>query len=830
MLRLIIGVLLLLPSLAWAEIGKIESFSGSVRVLTFDGQARSARIGLPISLGDIVETRADSKAAIRLNDRSVFSISADSTFEMDAFVFDEAGESRHEMKASVLKGAFKFVSGRVGSGKKQRFITLSNATVGIRGTQLIGINDDVSQVVLLTGAIDVFTDLGRQILTRPNQAVSIDATGAVSEPTILQPAVLRRIGDAVGLSVEPVDEAAPESTGPTSEQAPVEEEAEKQAEEEEAAQDSEATEEEKPEEESGTAEQTTQTKQDEQPAEETGTGSQTAEAEPAAAEPAEPQATSTQPAIADNDEKQNAQNNVANDTAAPQPVEPQDKPENIDSPAPQIADANQPAAQPEEDKDGSAAALLAAAPAVAAAAEPALTASPPSPPAAASPVEPLSVPQTENAGAGQSAANAALAGDNNDLVSSFDVEIDAQIARETTQNDTSATGGAATAAGGAASATGGVAGAVGAAVTGIVDFISDAADAFVDLVSATPEESAAETRSGVTENVTSDRDGDGVPNEQDAFPDDGKETADMDGDGKGDNSDTDRDGDGVANSEDAFPDDKDETADTDGDGLGDNEEVVLGTDPKLADTDGDGLSDPVEIAMLFDPTAKDSDGDGINDGDDHPFDIGGYSLAETKNQIDDRFVTSAAKALDLYGDEDRFSTAEALSSRLGTDIVELSAPEQTFTDGIYYYDNRGDWTATIKPLVRIDFGSNQAGLSARLSGDFGTWGKFSDQLFTDQESMSSGKVGRFGFFANRDVKVSGYSSGQEEKEVSLFLDLDIFKNIGTASDVEADALAVGETRVKLYKSINVSPGTANFGTDYIGVESDRFILTPGTGD
>ncbi|MGB0343516.1 MAG: hypothetical protein ACPGGG_08795 [Parvibaculales bacterium] len=53
---------------------------------------------------------------------------------------------------------------------------------------------------------------------------------------------------------------------------------------------------------------------------------------------------------------------------------------------------------------------------------------------------------------------------------------------------------------------------------------------------------------------------------------------------------------------------------------------------------------------------------------------------------------------------------------------------------------------------------------------------------------------------------------------------------GTASDIEADALAVGETRVKLYKSINVSPGTANFGTDYIGVESDRFILTPGTGD
>lgn len=55
----------------------------------------------------------------------------------------------------------------------------------------------------------------------------------------------------------------------------------------------------------------------------------------------------------------------------------------------------------------------------------------------------------------------------------------------------------------------------------------------------------------------SDRDGDGVDDRDDAFPDDPSEWADADDDGVGDNAD-------------AFPNDPTESADSDGDGLGDN--------------------------------------------------------------------------------------------------------------------------------------------------------------------------------------------------------------------------------------------------------------------
>ncbi len=96
-----------------------------------------------------------------------------------------------------------------------------------------------------------------------------------------------------------------------------------------------------------------------------------------------------------------------------------------------------------------------------------------------------------------------------------------------------------------------------------------------------------------------DRDGDNVPNTQDAFPDDATES--VDSDGVGDNADIDDDNDGVADLDDDFPFDPAEQVDTDGDGTGNN-----------ADTDDDG------------------DGDGVPDtGDDYPLD-------NTKSSINDQ--------------------------------------------------------------------------------------------------------------------------------------------------------------------------------------------------
>ena len=113
------------------------------------------------------------------------------------------------------------------------------------------------------------------------------------------------------------------------------------------------------------------------------------------------------------------------------------------------------------------------------------------------------------------------------------------------------------------------------------DGVTDSEDQFPD----DPSESLDTDEDGTGDNADTDDDNDGVADEEDRFPSDPAETTDTDGDGLGDNTDIDDDGDGVFDEEDAFPQDESETTDTDGDGLGDN------TD---ADDDGDGVLDPAD--------------------------------------------------------------------------------------------------------------------------------------------------------------------------------------------------------------------------------------------
>lgn len=89
-----------------------------------------------------------------------------------------------------------------------------------------------------------------------------------------------------------------------------------------------------------------------------------------------------------------------------------------------------------------------------------------------------------------------------------------------------------------------------------------------------------------------DTDGDGYPDDEDAFPSDPEEWLDTDRDGVGNNADTDDDGDGVSDVSDEFPLDASETTDTDRDGVGNNADT---------DDDGDGYSDTEEIAAGTDP-------------------------------------------------------------------------------------------------------------------------------------------------------------------------------------------------------------------------------------
>jgi hypothetical protein len=149
-----------------------------------------------------------------------------------------------------------------------------------------------------------------------------------------------------------------------------------------------------------------------------------------------------------------------------------------------------------------------------------------------------------------------------------------------------------------------------------------------------------------------DSDGDGVPDSEDAFPNNPTEWSDTDGDGVGDNADAfptdplewnDQDDDGIGDNADAFPADPTEWSDIDGDGVGDNGDAFPADPTEAIDTDldgignnsdtdddNDGVSDDADnCPLVADPSHLDTDADGQGDACDADDDNDGvFDLAD----------------------------------------------------------------------------------------------------------------------------------------------------------------------------------------------------------
>jgi hypothetical protein len=177
-----------------------------------------------------------------------------------------------------------------------------------------------------------------------------------------------------------------------------------------------------------------------------------------------------------------------------------------------------------------------------------------------------------------------------------------------------------------------------------------------------------------------DTDDDGVPDASDATPGytAGVPLPDGDGDGLPDLVDvaSDRDGDGVNDASDPFPDDPNEWLDTDGDGVGnhsdtdddddnlsDTEEAARGTDPLQADSDGDGVNDGLEVSQGSDP---------LDGSSSTPPDTSPVAAFEPNDSFDQATPVAlgdrVAAAIGTAGDVDWFTFTAAAGQHLRIDL------------------------------------------------------------------------------------------------------------------------------------------------------------------
>ena len=194
-------------ALAQSRIGTSAAVRGSVFVSSA-GAERQAAVREAIRLADRVLTKDASALQILLLDATTFTVGQNARLTIDRFVYDPDRETG-EVAASVAKGAFRFMSGRIGRrNPTAASISTPAATIGIRGTilegvigedavalaQLAGVDTgsadfEAASIVILrgpgrrrnsldrAGVIEIRNAAGSTLIAEPNYAVFVPGPG-----------------------------------------------------------------------------------------------------------------------------------------------------------------------------------------------------------------------------------------------------------------------------------------------------------------------------------------------------------------------------------------------------------------------------------------------------------------------------------------------------------------------------------------------------------------------------------------------------------------------------------------------------------------------------
>ena len=147
------------PALSQAKVGTSAGVQGNVFVRGGGtDEQRHAAVREEILLQDQVITKQESALQILLLDASIFTVGENCEMVIDRFVYDPS-TGAGEMSASVVKGAFRFMSGRIGANNPTNAdIRTPSALIGIRGTFLeCSVGEDAILLARLAGLADAAT-------------------------------------------------------------------------------------------------------------------------------------------------------------------------------------------------------------------------------------------------------------------------------------------------------------------------------------------------------------------------------------------------------------------------------------------------------------------------------------------------------------------------------------------------------------------------------------------------------------------------------------------------------------------------------------------------
>ncbi|NKC11459.1 MAG: hypothetical protein GKR94_04405 [Gammaproteobacteria bacterium] len=188
-----IGLLssVMVPVHAATAVGRVQEASGDVAAVSVQRQERKVTAGAELFQGENIKTGQRSWAKLRFSDGTRFELSAQTEMRIDRLSLDDT-PAQDQFKASVFRGVFRFFSGLIAKRRPRAMeVILPTATIGIRGTQVVGeVKGSAATVILLEPegaerlqAIDVSNPFGSVTISQAGFGTVIpDANSPPSPP------------------------------------------------------------------------------------------------------------------------------------------------------------------------------------------------------------------------------------------------------------------------------------------------------------------------------------------------------------------------------------------------------------------------------------------------------------------------------------------------------------------------------------------------------------------------------------------------------------------------------------------------------------------------
>lgn len=162
-IRLITATLIfiILPAQADQLAGEITAAMGEAQILISAGEQRAATKGMPLHVGDILQTGAGGHIHIRMVDDALVSLRPNSKLKITSYSYQPGVTATTQIRLDLLHGTVRSVTGKGGELAKDRFrMNTPVAAIGVRGTDFITQADTEKTLVhVATGAI-VLAPLG----------------------------------------------------------------------------------------------------------------------------------------------------------------------------------------------------------------------------------------------------------------------------------------------------------------------------------------------------------------------------------------------------------------------------------------------------------------------------------------------------------------------------------------------------------------------------------------------------------------------------------------------------------------------------------------------